>query len=59
MSGFEDQSLVDDELVSVYTDETLEQLLRLAVILRKLLADQDEQDNYREEMYRIAHTIKG
>lgn len=59
MSNLENQLNLDDEIVIVYTRETMEQLLRLAIILRELIADHSKQKDYSEEMYRLAHTIKG
>lgn len=59
MSNLENHLNLDDEIVIVYTQETMEQLLRLAVILRDLQADQSKQEEYSEEMYRLVHTIKG
>ena len=59
MSNLENHLNLDDEIVIVYTQETMEQLLRLAVILRDLQVDQSKQEEYSEEMYRLVHTIKG
>lgn len=54
-----EDDFIDEHLLTTYITETKEQIERLVLTLLQLESDPDRQMEYIDEMFRIAHNIKG
>ncbi|NLM36718.1 MAG: chemotaxis protein CheA [Firmicutes bacterium] len=54
-----DASFVDIDLLTAFIAETSEQIERLVMILLQIETDKDRQSEFIDEMFRLAHNIKG
>jgi len=52
-------NFVDEELLSAFITETREQIERLVLILLQIEQNNEVQTEFIDEMFRIAHNIKG
>ena len=59
MTDHKDSSFVDSDLLSTFIAETSEQIERLVLILLQIEDNTDRQSEFIDEMFRLAHNIKG
>ncbi len=59
MTDQRDANFIDSDLLAAFIAETSEQIERLVTILLQIEADKERQSEFIDEMFRLAHNIKG